>query len=59
MIKCYGYYSNKAKDLRKKEEEMQKYDDRNDTNEMDTEIIKLMFSNMKRKKMGKASPKSI
>jgi hypothetical protein len=62
MIKYYGVYSNKSRGLRKKEEEKQKPKG-NDISEIDSEINKLIFSNMKRKKfnkkMGKAHSESI
>jgi DNA-directed RNA polymerase subunit RPC12/RpoP len=52
MIKYYGVYSNKSRGLRKKEEEKQKPKG-NDISEIDSEINKLIFSNMKRKKFNK------
>ena len=54
MVKYYGYYSNKSRGLRKKEEEMQKSDECNGSSEIDAEIINPMFSNMKRKKFNKS-----
>jgi hypothetical protein len=56
MVKYYGYYSNKSRGLRKKakNEEMINNESCNDTNEMDCDVIKLMFSNLKRKKFNKS-----
>ena len=56
MVKYYGYYSNKSRGMRKKDEEIQKPNECNECNdisEIDAEINKLMFSNMKRKKFNK------
>jgi len=62
MVKYYGYYSNKSRGMRKKDEEIQKPNECNECNdisEIDAEINKLMFSNMKRKKFNKSWAKLI
>ena len=62
MVKYYGYYSNKSRGMRKKDEEIQKPNEPNECNdisEIDAEINKLMFSNMKRKKFNKSWAKLI
>jgi hypothetical protein len=62
MVKYYGHYSNKSRGLRKKEEHIHKSsecNECNETNDIDAEINKLMFSNMKRKKFNKSWAKLI